>query len=164
MWAFSQVDPELLHLCPPNPNYLGLWQPARLVWHVTEYERCIAMPVMKQWLGEAPIPEDEDVWPDTDELWAMVANQPAEVYVRAFWEMRNQQLDLLDSLESVDWAETRPTVWGDKPLSLVVTKTYQHTFEHGDTLLRMGLWWKDMAEKERQWLEAQNQKSDEAED
>jgi len=23
-----------------------------------------------------------------------------------------------------------------------VTKTYQHTFEHGDTLLRMALWWK----------------------
>ena len=76
----------------------------------------------------------------------------------------NQQIDLLDSLASVDWAETRPTVWGDKPLSLVVTKTYQHTFEHGDTLLRMGLWWKDMAEEERQWLEAQKQKQDEATD
>ena len=77
MWAFSQVDPELLHLCPPNPNYLGLWQPARLVWHVTEYERCIAIPIMKQWVGGAPLPDDEDVWPDTDELWATVANQPA---------------------------------------------------------------------------------------
>jgi len=26
-------------------------------------------------------------------------------------------------------------------LAWVITKTFQHTYEHGDTLLRMGLWW-----------------------
>jgi hypothetical protein len=48
---------------------------------------------------------------------------------------------LVDALEQVDWEAPQATLWGDKPLKMIVTKTYQHTFEHGDTLLRMGLWW-----------------------
>ena len=30
---------------------------------------------------------------------------------------------------------------------MIVTKTYQHTFEHGDTLLRMGLWWEQFQQE-----------------
>jgi hypothetical protein len=37
------------------------------------------------------------------------------------------------------------TLWRPRPLSWIVTKTFQHTYEHGDTLLRMVLWWKHIA-------------------
>jgi hypothetical protein len=29
----------------------------------------------------------------------------------------------------------------------VLTKTIQHTWEHGDTLMRMGLWWEHIQEQ-----------------
>jgi hypothetical protein len=54
---------------------------------------------------------------------------------------------LLDTLSGVDWTTPRATLWGHKPLSMIVTKTFQHTYEHGDTILRMGLWWKEDAEE-----------------
>jgi hypothetical protein len=42
------------------------------------------------------------------------------------------QIKLLDDLSAFDWDAPRETIWGMKPLSMVVTKTHQHTFEHGD--------------------------------
>ena len=62
-----------------------------------------------------------------------------------FCDIRRQQIVMLDELAQVDWEAPQATLWGDKPLKMIVTKTYQHTFEHGDTLLRMGLWWEEFA-------------------
>ncbi|MCA0457854.1 MAG: hypothetical protein LCI00_28065 [Chloroflexi bacterium] len=146
-WAFSAIDPAYHQSKPPEAR-LGLWSPARHVWHVTGYERCIAMPTMRQWLGAPPLPDDDRIWPNGDDDWAAVANQPADIYMQAFWDVRNEQIALLDALAVVDWATTRETAWGDKPLTMVITKTYQHTLEHSDSLLKMGLWWKDAIE----WL------------
>jgi len=149
VWAFRQIDPALHLSLPPNPHYLGTWPPARLVWHVTEYERCVALPSMRHFLGGPML--TEDAWPDSDDLWAIAQQQTAEELIAAFQAVRDEQIQLLNDLQTIDWTAPGETVWGMKPLALVVTKTYQHTFEHGDTLLRMGMWWehfeRDMAEK-----------------
>ena len=60
---------------------------------------------------------------------------------RLVMNYNQQQIDLLDQLTGADWQSPRTTLWGEKPLAWIVTKTYQHTCEHGDTLLRMSLWW-----------------------
>ena len=65
--------------------------------------------------------------------------------VATFCDLRRQQIVMLDALEQADWEAPQATLWGDKPLKMIVTKTYQHIFEHGDTLLRMGLWWEEFA-------------------
>ena len=54
---------------------------------------------------------------------------------------------LLDKLIDADWNAQRETLWGYKPLSMIVTKTFQHTYEHSDTLLRMGIWWEGILEE-----------------
>lgn len=141
-WAFQQIEPELHFELPPVPNYMGTWSPARLVWHVTEYERCLVLPSMRQWLG-GEMPSGDNIWPDDDATWASAQNRSADALVAAFHAVRQEQIKLLDPLENVDWTAPRQTLWGLKPLSMVVTKTYQHTFEHGDTLLRMSLWWRE---------------------
>jgi hypothetical protein len=139
VWAFSRIEPHRYELAPPEPGYLGTWSPARLVWHVTEYERCLAYPSMKQWLG-GPMPAN-DAWPDDDAAWAAVQDRSYEALTARFMTVRQQQIALLDELVQADWDAPRDTGWGYKPLAWVVTKTLQHTLEHGDTLLRMGLWW-----------------------
>jgi hypothetical protein len=103
---------------------------------------------MYLWLA-GPMPPDED-WPDDDETWANVQERGFEALMANFRRVRQQQIDLLDQLTTVDWSEPRETLWGPKPLSMVVTKTFQHTYEHGDTLLRMGLWWETILEEEAQ--------------
>jgi hypothetical protein len=94
---------------------------------------------MKQWLG-APLPAG-DTWLDDDAAWAAVQDKSPAALSAAFRQVRQQQIDLLDQLARADWQAPRETLWGDKPLSMIVTKTFQHTYEHGDTLLRMGIWW-----------------------
>jgi hypothetical protein len=150
VWAFSQIPPYLREDLPPDPGYLGTWPPVRYVWHITEYERCLALPSMKQWLG-GPIPTGED-WPDDDEAWAKVQKRGFDALAAAFRDIRKQQIDLLDQLVQVNWQTPRETFWDLKPLSMIVTKTFQHTYEHGDTLLRMGLWWEVTLEEEAEKL------------
>ena len=144
-WAFSRIPSHLHEQLPPDPAYLGTWSPARHVWHVTEYERCLALPSMIDWLKIEQIDED---WPDDDEAWAKVQDRGFDTLIANFRRVRQQQIDLLDQLKDVDWDAPRETLWGLKPLSMVVTKTFQHTYEHGDTLLRMGLWWEEILKEQ----------------
>lgn len=139
VWAFEQIDLELRESLPPAPDYLGTWPPARHVWHVTEYERVLVIPSMRQWLGGAK-PNGQD-WHDDDDTWMSLENRSFDVLVSEFRQVRQQQLNLLAEFSLKDWEARQSTLWGQKPLSMVVTKTFQHTYEHGDTLLRMGLWW-----------------------
>lgn len=146
IWAYSQITPSLRENLPPAPDYLGTWQPSRHVWHVTEYERCLVIPSMNRWLGDSI--STEEPWPDDDDSWAKVQDRGFEELTSAFRHIRQQQIELLEKFKNADWQTQRETLWGYKPLSMVVTKTFQHTYEHGDTLLRMGLWWEQILEEE----------------
>lgn len=152
VWAFEQINPEQWHRLPPDASYMGTWTPLRHVWHVTGYEEMIVVPAMQAWCGQ-PMPDGEK-WQDDDDAFAaaLAAGLTADAMIARFRAVRQQQIDLLDELTSIDWEAPRPTLWGNQPLKMVVTKTYQHTFEHGDTLLRMALWWKEndtMSEAQR---------------
>lgn len=84
---------------------------------------------------------DNDAWSDDDQSWAKSRQRGADDIAAAFCAVRQEQIELLKQLEGADWETPRETLWGMKPLKMSVTKTYQHTLEHGDTLLRMALWW-----------------------
>ena len=146
IWAIQQIDPANLQRLPPRPSYLGTWPPARHIWHVSEYERCVALPSMQQWIG-GPYLHDVQ-WPDDDVTWATVQHRPLAALIADFQAIRQQQIALLEKLTAIDWQFPQATLWGHKPLAAVITKTWQHTYEHTDTLLRMGLWWQDFAARE----------------
>lgn len=92
-------------LIPPTlaPVY---WR--RHVWHVTEYERCLALPSMIDWLD---IPQTDESWPDDDEAWAKVQDRGFDALIANFRRVRQQQIDLLDQLKDVDWDAPRETLW-----------------------------------------------------
>jgi hypothetical protein len=148
VWAFEQIAPELHDKLPPRPGYLGSWPPIRHIWHVALYERTLVIPSMRQWLGGPPA--DGAGWTegdDDDDAFARAQQEGLANVVAVFSDIRRQQIVMLDALAQMDWEAPRATLWGDKPLKMIVTKTYQHTFEHGDTLLRMGLWWKEFQQE-----------------
>ena len=145
-WALTQIPEHFHDQLPPDPEFLGTWSPLRHLWHVTGYERCLAIPSMLQWLDD-PGPLEED-WFDDDEAWAKVAERGAASMTADFHRIRQRQIEFLDRLTKVDWTVPRETLWGAKPLFMVVTKTFQHTYEHADTLLRMGLWWEETLKEE----------------
>lgn len=156
VWAFEQLPVDQWHLLPPNADSMGTWTPLRHVWHVTGYEEMLVVPSMQQWVG-GPIP-DNNSWHDDDDTFAadQAAGLTAAEIIARFRAVRQKQLDLIEELTGVDWEAPRLTLWGHRPLKMIVTKTYQHTFEHGDTLLRMALGWQegDPATEARRLLEA----------
>ncbi len=140
IWAIERLDTSLHLELPPDAEYFGSWHPVRHIWHITLYEQLVAVPSMMQWLGDPAIPEIE--WDDGDSRWETVEDKSAASLTAVFQEVRQQQIELLPQFKPEDWARTLDTVWEVQPLSMVVTKTFQHTYEHADPLLRMGLWWK----------------------
>ncbi|MEZ4833788.1 MAG: hypothetical protein R2873_17695 [Caldilineaceae bacterium] len=77
---------------------------------------------------------------DDDETWRKHQDTPPKDLLVRFWEIRRQELALIEELQHADWNECRETGWGHKPLSWVVTKTYQHTLNTA-TRCCMALWW-----------------------
>lgn len=144
-YAFWLVPAHLRRETPIDERVMGRWPAARHVWHVTEYERIVAMSNMRVWTGEEQI--DEGPWLDDDNAWLLNSNIPDKALIERFWDIRRQQLGRMTMLRDVDWDACRDTGWGQKSLAWVLTKTIQHTWEHGDTLMRMGLWWEHIQEQ-----------------
>ncbi len=143
--GFWSVPERLRRETPVDEKYMGRWPAARHVWHVTEYERCVALPSMRDWqIGEQPGAAD---WLDDDVAWAKNRDVSDKELIDRFWVVRRQEIALVEALKNVDWNACRDTGWGRRPLAWVVMKTHQHTWEHGDTLMRMGLWWEHILEQ-----------------
>lgn len=140
IWAMEQMPTGRLYTLPPPT--LGGWPAARLLSHITWYEREIALPVMRMWLGEtfetAQITEEgmEAAWQHDCklDLPALLAN---------FRQGRDAQLVLLDDFPADAWDKImEDTIWEyPVPLRWVVMKTYQHTLEHTDSVMKLVLFW-----------------------
>lgn len=101
------------------------------------YEQTIALPSMQQWLGgimPALEESDEDVAWDNQQ-------ESVESMLDKFRKVRAEQIALLPKLDDTLWNATREAVWGPVTLLWVVSKTYQHTAEHTNDVMRIGLFW-----------------------
>lgn len=143
--AFWLVPEYLRREMPIDEKVMGRWPAARHVWHVTAYEHYVAMSNIRVWTGEAQI--DMGPWLDDDETWRMSSGVTDKVLIERFWTVRQEEMERVKMLCAVDWVEYGNTGWGQKSLAWVLTKTLQHTWEHGDTLFRMGLWWQHIQEQ-----------------
>jgi hypothetical protein len=137
VWAAEQVPVARRYASPPGPaGNLGEWVPARHVFHMLYYEQQIALPVMQHWLG-ASAPSFDTY--DEDAAWD--GHREYETMLAEFRAVRAAQIALLPQLDAAAWGEPRDTGWGSVTLRWVVSKTYQHTAEHTNDLLRMALFW-----------------------
>lgn len=137
IWSVEQV-PAARHFRQPPPN-LGQWSMARHLFHLVDYEQKFALPLMRQWLGEAaPV-----FAYDEEDVWQRVQVATIAPLVAQFCAVRNEQLALLPLFKERTWYEERQTFAEDESATLlwVVTKTYQHTAAHTNDVLRMALFW-----------------------
>ena len=135
IWSVEQV-PGLRRTVQP-PAGLGEWTAARHVFHMLYYEQTLALPGMRQWLGDAA-PSTDGL--DEDAAWAAGQEEVESLFVK-FRKVRAEQVALLPKFEPAVWNEKRETVWGPMTLLWVVSKTYQHTAEHINDVLRIALFW-----------------------
>jgi len=136
VWGVEQVPMDRRTIQPPHPN-LGEWTVARHVFHMMFYEQTIALPSMRQWLGE-PCPSLEDS--DEDAVWGTKQESIENMFVE-FRSVRAEQISLLPKFNDEIWNTTRETIWEQPTLLWVVSKTYQHSAEHTNDVMRIGLFW-----------------------
>ena len=135
MWGTEQVPETRRYVSPPKG--LGEWTVARHVFHLWYYEQTIALPSMQQWLGSSiPFLDDKDE--DTD--WSKTQGT-VEGLLEKFRSVRSEQIALLPEFDDAAWNVTNEAVWGPVTLLWVVSKTYQHTAEHINDVMRIGLFW-----------------------
>ena len=141
-WAARQV-PEARRWLSPGKG----WSAARIVYHMAYYEREIAAPAMRLWLGGPPV--DDSRFDAEDGEWEREGQTMTyDALLDAFARGRAEQAALAPRLAGL-WDAARPTGWdmpGVEPTTLrwVVSKTIQHTFEHSNELMRMSLFWDRM--------------------
>ena len=143
VWAVTQVPTERQNSQPPKA--LGEWTATRHLFHMLDYERQIALPVMQQWLGA---PEFAVNWQE-EENWCANSGETIESLVDQFRAVRRQQIDLLPQFTEQAWHELQMTGWGPIPLFWLISKTYQHTNEHTSDVLRLALFWDYYAREEQ---------------
>lgn len=135
VWGTEQI-PEARRYSQP-PKGLGEWTVARHVFHLWYYEQTIALPSMQQWLG-GTIPLLEDAGEDI--AWSKTQER-VESLLEKFKNVRAEQIALLPKFEDASWNTTCEAIWGPVTLLWVVSKTYQHTAEHTNDVMRIGLFW-----------------------
>lgn len=134
VWALGQVPPTRWNRQPPFDD----WSPARHLFHLFYYEETLALPSMRQWQGgHLPMP------PVAGEELAWRHEPDVEGLIEAFRAVRQEEVLLVGELAGADWDLPRPTVWGEHSLRWVLTKSYQHTLDHANSLLQMALFWDD---------------------
>ena len=143
VWTAQQVPNARRLLQPPEP--LGEWSTARHIFHMMFYEQSYALPSMQQWLGESR-PSLEGV----NELAAWAEGKDdIESLLAEFQKVRNEQIALLPKFEEPAWNTTRETIWGPVTLFFIVSKTFQHTAEHTNDVMRIVISWDKLVEQQK---------------
>ncbi len=144
LWAVEQVPVERRLVTPPAG--LGEWNVVRHAFHMTHYEQLIALPSMQLWLGEPRSLTDIEY--DDEAAWG--TGKHLDSILEDFRAVRGEQILLLQQYKEESWEETRSTVWGDVTLTWVVSKTYQHTNEHINDVLRIALFWESYQRRQKE--------------
>jgi len=75
--------------------------------------------------------------------WKNGEGHAMQAMIADFKKLRAEQLALIQHFLEPAWSEECNAIWGPVTLKWAVTKTYQHTLEHTDEILRSYLWWKE---------------------
>ncbi|MFX1538620.1 MAG: DinB family protein [Promethearchaeota archaeon] len=150
-WAINLVPKERLLEIPPHSthpkasdymkSYFGLWSAYRILFHLVHYEENSALPNMKLWLGEQPnrqrCGKEKEDWEEE-----LRKGPNLEALLERFHSVRKQQTEVINKIQDNQWQEKRPnTNWGTVSVEFIVTKSIQHTLEHGNKILRNVLFW-----------------------
>ncbi|GLV59405.1 hypothetical protein KDH_62320 [Dictyobacter sp. S3.2.2.5] len=149
IWATQQIAVEKLNSVPPHRP--ESWSVARIIFHLRFQEEKVVLPNMRLWLTDRALYARQDdvlieryaafetLTQDEEEAWLQ---QPdIQAALKHFQTQRTIQIALLQEIDADIWEDRRATVWGEVTLRWAVTKTYQHSVEHINDVLKPALYW-----------------------
>lgn len=166
IWSVEQVPPEHRYSAPPR--HPDVWSVARQIFHMAYYEETLVLPNMRMWLPETATlsrelreniaqsnvqntlfeersdpqvqnRDEEKAWADEQNTGD---NEDVGKFIEHFRAARASQLVMLPYFDEQAWDTSRDATWGNVTLRWIVTKTFQHTAEHTNDILKMALFWR----------------------
>ncbi len=146
-WAVSAIPPRFTHELPDfYPE--GEWGVAMNLAHLVVYEEEIANPVLAALAaggdGVGSVRSAMEGWFLNDAL--AIAGEPIDALLGRLKAARGRQIEMVESFAAERFNAPMTPLWasgrhGTPPHSAgwVATKTFQHTWEHGNAVLRMAL-------------------------
>jgi hypothetical protein len=151
-WAMRLVPEERLLEIPPHSahpkasdhvkRYFGSWSAYRIFFHLIYYEEKSAYPNILLWLDESEhigrkCGGEKEAYKE-----ALEKKINLETLLERFHNIRKKQIEAINKIPEKLWTEKKPnTNWGNVTVEFIVTKSIQHTLEHGNKILRNVLFW-----------------------
>ena len=131
----------------PDLAWLGSWSVADNLAHLAIYEEQVAAPILEAIAAgyDAANTVSSVLESNYDSLWQELAQSPMDVIASRFSAARLRQVDTLSSMSEERFQTLATTLWLDQleaeghSAAWVAAKTFQHTWEHGDSILRIAL-------------------------
>lgn len=150
LWAIEQVPEDRLYSVPSKRP--ESWSVARIVMHLHYQEEQVVLPCIRLWLSDkySALRQSEDekrierykdyamLTHDEEIIWQQTASIATSR--EKFRVGRLEQISLIACFAPEQWEQTRETVWGSVTLRWSITKTYQHTVEHCNDILKHALY------------------------
>ncbi|MCK5045685.1 MAG: DinB family protein [Candidatus Heimdallarchaeota archaeon] len=151
-WAMKSVPDERLLEEPPHsthPNasedvkrYFGSWSAYHILFHLLHYEESAALPNLTLWLEESEQMKRRCGGEKEAYQEALMNELSLQTLLDRFHVVRKKQIDILNKITDAQWTEKRSnTNWGNVTIEFIITKSIQHTLEHGNKILRNVLFW-----------------------
>jgi hypothetical protein len=156
-WAIQQMPRDMYYSV--SPRHPDSWSVARIILHLQFQEERVVLPNMRLWLPErsayaeqddaliehykefaALVHDEEETWKSKPDVGSVLAR---------FQENRKKQSALVNIFPDNVWEEEKQTVWGTVTLRWAITKTYQHTVEHINDILKPALYWTGLSHSKR---------------
>ncbi|MBY8995546.1 MAG: DinB family protein [Candidatus Heimdallarchaeota archaeon] len=151
-WAMKSVPDERLLEDPPHfthpeasenvKKYFGSWSAYQILFHLLQYEESAALPNLTLWLDESERMNCSCSGEKKTYQEALMNELSLQTLLDRFHLVRKKQIDILNKITETHWTEKRPnTNWGNVTIEFIITKSIQHTLEHGNKILRNVLFW-----------------------
>lgn len=138
---FDKLSEKLFPEFKAGYNFFGKWSRKRILFHLAFYEEMLVIPTMVLWSEEKEL----EIQNFPNEETEFSQDIDIDILKSKFGELRQKQIQIINGLSQNSWNISKNTIWGDKKLVWVVGKTIQHSYEHGNKMLRHAIFWEYQA-------------------
>src|SRR5262245_59494972 len=137
-------------MTPPHWHYRSAWPDAWSVAqnlaHLAVYEEQIAAPILEALAAgtDASDAVMSVLESNYDYLWEQLATEPIDVITERLKAARTRQVRAITAMPADRFHEPGTTLWkeleaGGHSAAWVASKTFQHTWEHGSSIMQVAL-------------------------
>ncbi len=147
----ASIAPDTYHYRSPADaaglEWLGTWSVAENLAHLAIYEEQVAAPILEAIVAgrDASADVNSVIESDYEVRWHALSKSPLEEIARRLSDARSRQVDAISAMSDELFQASTTTLWTDvlaadgHSAAWVAAKTFQHTWEHGNSILCIAL-------------------------